>query len=143
MLKVNADIVQSMPRLVLLGDDRNGLSTFQRVSSPVSSELGAKCANAHQDRLSQLRHNVDSRCAWIIDRILHGRYHLYRPQVYNRNVQPTNGHPSLSLHRLVEPQLSASNDVFGGLCPEYHVWSFICLVCFSVPLSHDVFPAME
>lgn len=129
-----------MPYLVLLGHDRNGLSTFQRVSSPISQELGANRANANQDRLSQLRHHVDSRRTWILNRILHGRYQVYRPQVYDRDVQFTNGHPSLSLHRLVGPQLSAGNDLFGGLYAEHHVWGSICLVCSSRSLFPGVFP---
>lgn len=70
---VNADILRSMPHLVLLGHDRNGLSTLQRVSSPVSQELGARHANAHQYSLSQLRHHVGSGHTWIHDRILYGR----------------------------------------------------------------------
>lgn len=133
--KANTDILQSLSHLVLLGHDWNGLSTFQRISSPISQKLGANCANAHQYCLSQLRHHVASGRTWIRGRLLHGRYQVYRPQVYDRDVQSVDGHPYLSLHGLFRPQLSAGNDVFGGLCPEHYVWSSIRLVRSSLPFS--------
>lgn len=141
--EVNTDILQSMSHLVLLGHDWNGLPAFQRISSPISQELGANRANAHQYCLSQLRHHVDSGRTWIRGRLLHGRYQVYRPQVYDRDVQFTNGHPYLSLHGLFRPRLSAGNDMFGGLFPEHYVWGSIRLVRSSLPFSPVFSLALE
>ena len=89
-----------MSHLVLLGNDWNGVPSFQCLPPTILSERweGEHSTYAEQNRVPQLCYHIDRWSSRIIHCRLHRRRQIHRSQVHHCNLHLDNRHSPLLLH---------------------------------------------
>ena len=121
--------------LVLLGNNRHGISTLQCLPTSIPPKRRQKRrSDTNKHRLPELCHHIHCRSARLDHCLLHSRYEVHWTQRHDRYFDLAYRDHSFLVHPQLEFELSAYDELIGSFLPEHHVWCAVCLVC--SPMLH-------